>query len=431
MNDEPQYFFSCFYPFRLDGLDWKYSIFHLFSQQSRSKKKISGHSSRASNCAWSHCRLQPFWNLYPQFFKPSVRHHSNCRRHSSFPDLSQNGFSSCQKHRGQLSPRDRTIYRTSCYPPNCRAGSSLISHDLYAANPKPSFHDRRDFSSLGRIFDHSSLVPDSAALFGMERNFSSRAPYGSDFNADCSRDVSARTPCIQLTLAYDGTNYFGWQKTASGPTIQQALENAFEKLTQTKVSLDAVSRTDRGVHAEAQIVQFAAQLNIPIEKLPLALNAHLPKDIRVKSAKTAPDFFRPSSKTYRYTLTTGYVQSPFIKKYSWHYPYPLDLDLMQEGADFLIGEHDFSSFTTIEALDPYRTIFSIKLTQIESGLEIRMTGDRFLYKMARTIAGTLANLASHKISLENFKKTLSGKRRALAGVTAPSLGLCLEKIDGI
>lgn len=203
------------------------------------------------------------------------------------------------------------------------------------------------------------------------------------------------------------------------------------RLTQSPVSMDAISRTDRGVHAKGQIVQFFASCKIPASRLPTALNAHLPKDIRIQSVQLSPNLFTPLSKTYCYSIDLGPFQSPFLRDQTWHYPYPIDLDLLKQGASFLIGTHNFSSFSTDPTADPTRTLHAITVANSFPLLQIRMTGDKFLYKMARTIAGTLLNLGSGKLSKEIFYRLLEGNNRVQAGVTAPPEGLCLEKIDGV
>jgi tRNA pseudouridine38-40 synthase len=222
-----------------------------------------------------------------------------------------------------------------------------------------------------------------------------------------------------LTVSYLGSRYFGWQKTSSGPSIQEELEKAILRILGEPVSCEAASRTDRGVHAEGQVVQFVAHKNV--DDLRRALNAVLPRDIRVKEARIVPETFHPTLdakyKTYHYHLTLGPVQDPFTRETAWHYPYPLDLGLMETAAKELVGTKDFSAFSTEVPKRPICTLMDISITRSGNQLQIALTGDRFLYKMARRLAGTLANIGSGKI--------LPGE----IGETAPAHGLVLHKIN--
>lgn len=237
-----------------------------------------------------------------------------------------------------------------------------------------------------------------------------------------------------LIVSYDGTPFFGWQKTSAGPSIQEALETACAKILQQPIQCEAASRTDRGVHAEGQVVQFHTAKAMPPQKLLFALNGNLPKEIRVKKVfETKPSFHATldaSSKTYRYHLCLSPAQLPFHRRFSWHYRYPIDLKRMEQAALELLGSHDFSAFTTESTEDSRRTLYSVKLTPLpEQRLQIEMRGDRFLYKMARTLVGTLAQIGSGKLAADIILHLLLSKKREEAGLTAPPHGLFLFEVQ--
>lgn len=216
-----------------------------------------------------------------------------------------------------------------------------------------------------------------------------------------------------------------------GPSIQEELEKAAFRLFKESVQFEAASRTDRGVHAYGQIVQFflKEKTDLPIQR---ALNAILPSDIRILSVEETPSHFHPTldakGKTYQYNIWNHFIQNPIERHLQWHYPYPMDISLMKQAAQMLIGTHDFSSFTTKPVDDPIRTLFQIEIIHNAPSIQIQMTGDRFLYKMARRIAGTLANIGSKKLDLSLLPQILSTPSRSLAGVTAPPHGLFLKKV---
>jgi tRNA pseudouridine38-40 synthase len=284
--------------------------------------------------------------------------------------------------------------------------------------------------------DSVSLHP-LAQLFSkksswMERNTSAREADGSYSDPACCSDVFERSQrlhgkkSIKLTVSYLGTRYFGWQKTKSGPSIQEELETACARILQETCPCEAASRTDRGVHAKGQMVQFYTTKEITLEKLHTGLNGVLPRDIRVLAVESLE--FHPTldaiAKTYHYDLCLSGVQDPFYRHLSWHYPHRIDLPLMKLAAKELIGTRDFSAFTTENKKNPLCTLSKIELIPLENNrLRIALTGDRFLYKMARTIAGTLANLGSGKLTALCLTKD-----RTQTGVTAPPHGLTLFKV---
>ena len=231
---------------------------------------------------------------------------------------------------------------------------------------------------------------------------------------------------IKLILTYDGTNYFGWQKTKTGPSIQEEIGKAVLRITGEEVSAEAASRTDRGVHARGQVVQFELKKSFIPEMLQRGLNAVLPKDIRVVSIEFAN--FHPTldaiGKEYHYQISIGPVQDPTLRYYSWHIHYPLDTKVINSAAKSLIGTHDFSAFANIKEKNP---ICSLESIEFKDFFIIR--GDRFLYKMVRNIVGTLVYVGCGKIAAYDIPKILESKDRKLAGVTAPALGLYLHEVQ--
>ncbi|MBS0616186.1 MAG: tRNA pseudouridine(38-40) synthase TruA [Verrucomicrobia bacterium] len=236
-----------------------------------------------------------------------------------------------------------------------------------------------------------------------------------------------------LTIAYDGTDYLGWQKTKEGPSIEAELQHTLEQILQHPVSLQAASRTDAGVHAEAQVVNFFTPHAKDLDRLQKSLNGLLSPAISVTDIAEMPTAFHPtldcSGKEYHYHLCLGSFQLPQYRHYSWHYPYPLDVGAMQKAAPFLQGYHDFSAFTCEPQEDNHREVFSIEIEPISTHrLQIRVSGNRFLYKMVRSIVGTLVYVGCGKIEMQKLPSILASQDRKQAGVTAPAHGLTLKKV---
>ncbi len=233
-------------------------------------------------------------------------------------------------------------------------------------------------------------------------------------------------------VAYDGTHYFGWQTTKSGPSIQEALTHAIHVVTQEKVIPEAASRTDRGVHAESQSIAFALQKEWDPHRLKKAINTYLPPDIRAKQLQTVSKDFHPTTdaiaKEYHYRLSLSPFQLPFDRRYAWHFPHFLDRETIVKAASLLIGSYDFSSFTTRADKRPICTLFAIELTNLDRKIQIALKGDRFLYKMARTIIGTLVYIGAGKLSADIIPELLACPDRRNAGMTAPAHGLFLHRV---
>ena len=240
---------------------------------------------------------------------------------------------------------------------------------------------------------------------------------------------------MKLTVAYDGAAYSGFQMQPNGPTIQSVMEEALGRLLQEKVRLRAAGRTDAGVHARAQVVDFADAGRRDAETIVRGGNALLPPDIRILSAVEAPPSFdargEAKAKEYRYFLHLHPVPSPFLLRYAWHLGRPLDLPAMREGLGHLVGEHDFSAFRGqgCTAKRTVRRILRAELAPRSSALWVlSVTGSGFLRHMVRAIAGTLADVGTGRIAPGKVPSILASGDRRQAGPTAPAPGLFLWRV---
>lgn len=243
---------------------------------------------------------------------------------------------------------------------------------------------------------------------------------------------------VKLKVAYDGTHYLGWQKTEMGPSIEAELERVISQILQQKIILQAASRTDAGVHARGQIVNFFTDKQICLDTFKISVNSLLSKDIAILEAEYATLSFHPTldciGKEYRYSLCYGAVQLPHRRFFSWHRPCPIDVAAMRHAASFFIGKHDFSALCNDKKNSNYkdyiRNVACIDIVEkSDYRLEIQVKGNNFLYKMVRNIVGTLVYVGCGKINLNKIQDILAGGKRTQAGVTAPALGLCLHQVD--
>lgn len=240
----------------------------------------------------------------------------------------------------------------------------------------------------------------------------------------------------KIVLAYDGTDFFGWQKNQDGPSIEESLEKALVILLKHPIALQAASRTDRGVHAEEQIVNFFTSHDCTGRRFLTSLNALLPKQISALSLTQVADNFHPTldtkSKEYHYHVCTNVVYNPILQRYCWHYSNHLSLSYMQLAAKDLIGKNDFSSFTNRQEPKSNKTLchlYSIDISILEEGFYLfSLKGDRFLYKMARNLVGTLVYVGAGKIAATDIPTLISKKNRAEIGMTAPASGLRLKRV---
>ncbi|MDP1879451.1 MAG: tRNA pseudouridine(38-40) synthase TruA [Parachlamydiaceae bacterium] len=242
---------------------------------------------------------------------------------------------------------------------------------------------------------------------------------------------------IKLILAYDGGAYLGWQKTKIGSSIEETLQTQLEKILQHPVVLQASSRTDAGVHAREQVVNFFTEKNLDLDNFIFRLNQLLPKDIVALSIKHKPLSFHPTidckAKEYHYFVCLGKIQYPHFRHRSWHVYYQLDLNLINEAIPLLIGTYSFQSFCNqhpnLRYTDYVRTIEKIECIEIEGNrLCFKIKGNHFLYKMVRNLVGTLIHVGRGKIRPSEIVDLLDAGDRTKAGVTAPGHGLFLYKV---
>lgn len=242
---------------------------------------------------------------------------------------------------------------------------------------------------------------------------------------------------VKLVVAYDGTNYCGWQIQPNGITIEEMLNKHLSELLGEHIVVTGASRTDAGVHSLGNVAVFDTNTRMPAEKISFALNQRLPEDIVVQNSCQVPENFHPrfskSVKTYEYRILNRKFRLPLERNTSYFYHYPLDVEKMQQAAACLVGEHDFSSFSSVHAQTNtfVRTIYSLDVKRENDMISIRITGNGFLYNMVRIIAGTLIQVGAGIIAPEKVQEILEGKDRELAGPTAPAHGLTMIGIDYI
>lgn len=240
---------------------------------------------------------------------------------------------------------------------------------------------------------------------------------------------------VMLTVAYDGTNYHGWQLQPNVVTIESVLNDALSSLFKENIKVIGASRTDTGVHALGNIAVFDTNARMPAEKVSYALNQRLPEDVRIQASVEVPIDFHPrhqnSKKTYEYRILNSEFPMPVYRLYS-HFTYvSLDIEQMQRAADYLKGEHDFKSFCSVNTVaeTTVRTIYDISVEKSSDMISIRVTGSGFLYNMVRIIAGTLMEVGRGNIMPEKMPDILNALDRAKAGPTAPACGLTLVKYE--
>ena len=241
-----------------------------------------------------------------------------------------------------------------------------------------------------------------------------------------------------LTLAYDGTNYCGFQVQPNGRSVAAAFQDALEAVLGSRPDIKGCSRTDAGVHALGFMLNFHADTRIPAAKLPLALNQHLPPDIRVLEARVVPDDFHARyaahTKTYLYRIHNSPIDSPFASRYYTKVPGRLDADRMQQAAQHFVGTHDFlalcaSGSSAAAHGDTVRTITRCTVQRQGETVVITVTADGYLYNMVRILAGTLVEAGLHKRTPESIPPLLESRDRRQAGPTLPAKGLFLEKVE--
>ncbi len=240
---------------------------------------------------------------------------------------------------------------------------------------------------------------------------------------------------IKLILEYDGTSYHGWQKQPGLSTVQTTLEDSLFPLFRERIETTVAGRTDAGVHAKGQVVNFLTYSSISSTSIQPALNNYLPKDIRIKEVHQVDmDFHAQKSalrRVYRYLIYNNSFPSPFYRNFVWWIPFNLEIDLMREAGKFLGGEHDFSSFQSQGSLasSTLREIKKLSIFKKGKFVLVYIEANSFLYKMARNIVGTLVEIGRGKTRPGKMKKILEARDRRMAGPTAPPQGLCLVRVE--
>ena len=240
---------------------------------------------------------------------------------------------------------------------------------------------------------------------------------------------------VKLVVAYEGTNYCGWQVQPNGITIEEVLNQHLSRLLGEDIKVTGASRTDAGVHSMGNVAVFDTNTRMPAEKISYALNQSLPEDIVVQDSCQVPEDFHPrfseSVKTYEYRILNRKFRLPLERNTSYFYHYPLDVEKMQQAASYLVGEHDFTSFSSVHAQTNtfVRTIYSLDVSKCGDMISIRITGNGFLYNMVRIIAGTLVQVGAGMMEPEQMESILAGQDRELAGPTAPAHGLTMIGIE--
>lgn len=246
---------------------------------------------------------------------------------------------------------------------------------------------------------------------------------------------------LKLSIAYDGSGFSGWQIQPGAITIQDTLASAIGRVTGENVLPQGSGRTDAGVHALAQVATFTLESPIPADGLLAALNDVLPSSVRVLDAQVVPADFHARkaarAKTYRYRIYRDAICPPFLAKYVWHYPYPLDEAAMKKAAEFVVGEHDFTSFAAVdpergregEIVSNVRKVFSSTWSREHEELIYTVRGSGFLHHMVRNLVGTFILVGKGTLQPADIARILAQQKRSAAGATAPASGLYLVSVE--
>ena len=243
---------------------------------------------------------------------------------------------------------------------------------------------------------------------------------------------------VLLRVAYDGTNYHGWQRQENAVSVESVLTAELQRLLKEDIELIGASRTDAGVHAMGNVAVFDTETTIPAEKICFAVNQSLPPDIRVMESREVSADFHPRYteciKTYEYVISNEKIYNPLTRLYAYGVYFPLDIGKMKEAAKYFVGEHDFAGFCSAgsQVKSTVRTIYDLQVIadrNAASEIHIRVTGNGFLYNMVRIIAGTLISVGVGEREPEEIEKILEAKDRSAAGPTAPAHGLTMIGIE--
>lgn len=239
---------------------------------------------------------------------------------------------------------------------------------------------------------------------------------------------------IKLTIEYDGKGFNGWQKQPNKLNIQGEIERAIYNITKEEVNLIGSGRTDAGVHALGQVANFKTNSEIPIEKLPLAINSQLKNSIVIKEAEEVDERFHSrynaKHKTYRYIINNSKCGTAIYRNLEYSYPFKLDAEKMKQASKYFEGEHDFKAFKSsgTSSKNSVRTIYKAIVKQEGEKIIIELTGNGFLYNMVRIISGTLLDVGLGKIRAEEIPEIIESKDRQRAGKTLPAHGLYLVEV---
>lgn len=254
-------------------------------------------------------------------------------------------------------------------------------------------------------------------------------------NTNISKKREENMKRYRMIVAYDGTNYSGWQLQENAPTVEGVLNQALTKLLKQEIQVIGASRTDAGVHARGNVAVFDAKTTIPGDRLKYALNPLLPEDVRIMDSSQAADDFHPrfcdTEKTYEYQIWNSKDLLPTMRLYSYWYSRPLNVDSMNKAAKLIPGEKDFKSFCAAGAQvsTTVRKVTGAEVFKSGDMITIRVKGEGFLYNMVRIIAGTLIRIGEGKWEPEKMTEIIESCDRTKAGPTAPPQGLTLMKIE--
>lgn len=240
---------------------------------------------------------------------------------------------------------------------------------------------------------------------------------------------------VFLKIAYDGTNYCGWQIQENGMTVEQIINEKLGELLGEEIAVIGASRTDSGVHALGNVAVFDTKTRIPAEKISFALNQRLPADIRIQESKEVAADFHPrhcnSRKTYEYKILNRRFAVPTERLYSYFVYMPLDVEKMKKGAGYIVGEHDFKSFCSSRSQveNTVRTIYKLEIKREGDMIHMIICGNGFLYNMVRIIAGTLMKVGLNIYPPEHVQEIIEARDRSAAGPKAAACGLTLVGIE--
>ncbi|HKV77765.1 MAG TPA: tRNA pseudouridine(38-40) synthase TruA [Candidatus Sulfotelmatobacter sp.] len=267
----------------------------------------------------------------------------------------------------------------------------------------------------------------------------SKAPQDSKDQHRRNKDQHRRN--LKLILSYDGAEFSGWQVQPDAVTVQGTLASAIGRITGEKVLPQGSGRTDAGVHALAQVMTFVTSSPVPTENFLKALNDILPPSVRILDVKEMPEEFHARhsarGKTYRYRIYRETICPPFLARYVWHYPYPLNEEAMIGAAALVVGEHDFTSFAAVdpergregEPASNVRSIFSSSWERVGEELVYTVSGSGFLHHMVRNLVGTFILVGRGTLQADDVTRILETRNRSAAGATAPASGLYLVQVD--